>query len=334
MQEKVNPEEKKPRKKWLRRSSWKVLLAAVLVIVAGFGIYYLVRPKAPDMIAPVPPATTTYHAVVVGDTQQMPVVEWVVSGGPKERAAVREKIAELDPHFVLLAGDAVGAGAYEPAWNNFRRNYHHIPIWPVLGNHELKGPNKLGLRYYFRAFPHVEGRRWYALRFPPLLFLMLDSNFRTMSDAEKGEQKSWLRAELDRARRDGGVRGIFLLAHHPPFTVHSRGPEETVRADFWGAAAQEPKFLAMFSGHDHNYQHIRVADRRAFVTGGGGAPLYLSEKTELPETAQLVKARSSHHVLHLEVEEGGVRITMHERQSEGGWKEQDETLLPWPEEKR
>ncbi|MHC4606556.1 MAG: metallophosphoesterase family protein [Planctomycetota bacterium] len=308
----------------------KMLPAAFGITAVLLTACSLTPADVPEMVAPVPPAAERYGVVIIADTQRMAVVEWVTPGGPKERAAVREKIGGIDPHFVLLAGDAVGAGASASSWAHFRRDYHHIPIWPVLGNHELFGPNRTGLRHYFDAFPHVEGRRWYALRFPPLLFLMLDSNFGTMSEEEREEQKAWLRAELDRARDDDDVRGIFLVAHHPPFSVHLLGGDEAVRADFWDPAAEEDKFLGSFSGHHHSYQHIQVGDRHAFVNGGGGGPLLLVQASKLPETARLVKACASPHLLHLVVEDAGVRITMHELQSDDSWKVQDEILLPWP----
>lgn len=287
------------------------------------------RLRPSEMAAPEAPATNRYSFVVIGDTQQTPVVDWVTSGGASARRAVRERIAELDPAFTLLAGDAVGVGPYTASWYRFRREYHGLPIWPVLGNHELIGPNRPGLRNYFETFPHVRQRRWYALRHPPVLLLMLDSNFGTLSDDEREEQASWFRAQLERARADDAIRGICFVSHHPPFSVHLTGGEEEVRETFWKVAALERKFMAAFSGHHHDYQHLRDGERHAFVTGGGGATLLLCRTANLPETASLVDSCAEHHLLRVEVEEAGLRIVMHELQGKGAWKEREEIELSW-----
>ncbi len=289
----------------------------------------VVRMEVPDMAVPKAPGATCYSFVVFSDTQQTPVVDWVTSGGAPARRAVRERIAELDPAFAILAGDAVGMGCYKPSWNRFRKEYHAIPIWPVIGNHDLIGPNRPGLRNYFEVFPHVGEKRWYALRYPPVLLLMLDSNLRTLSDEEREEQKKWFRAELERARGDDAIQGICFVIHHPPLSVHRSGGDEAILKNFWEVAAKERKFMAAFSGHNHSYQHIQAGDRHAFVTGGGGATLFLCQREVLPESARLVKARIAHHLLHVEVKETGLRVVMHERQSGDNWEEREEIELPW-----
>lgn len=324
------PEPAKPPRTPRRRLRAALRIAALAVVLL-VGLPYLDVFPAPRHVArPLPAATDRYSFVVIGDTQQMPPVDWIVSGGSKKRSRVRDEIRRLQPQFTVLAGDVVGEGFYKPFWRKFRREYAGLPIWPVLGNHDLHGPNGLDLGYYFETFPHVGWRRWYAVRQPPLAFLMLDSNLGEMSAEEGERQTEWLGRELDRAEADPEVRGVVLVTHHPPFSTNFGGGSEAVRTRFWDAAAKRSKFLAFFSGHHHAYQRIQVGPRAAFVSGGGGAPLWLWGNARLPAGARLACARRSHHLLHARVEDAGLRVTMRELQPDGRWIARDEAFLPWP----
>lgn len=291
-------------------------LAAALLGCAG-------NPPTPGT-APAPGPTTF---VVIADTQQMPPIDWFLPGGSRERSLVRRKIEELRPEYIILAGDIVGDGFFKPYWKQFRQEYGHLPIWPVLGNHDLHGPNSIALKHYFETFPKVNGRRWYTLRQPPLLFFMLDSNFSNMSDAEFKEQRAWLETEFDRAEADPEIRGVFLVTHHPPLSAHGSGGNTKVRESFWDPAAKRRKFVAFFSGHHHSYQHIQVGEKHAFVCGGAGAPLALWRTGKLPPEARLVCSRNAHHLLRATAERDAVRISMLELQKDQSWSVQEETLL-------
>ena len=291
----------------------------------------LLPPDTP-VARPQPPASESFRVVVIGDTQQMAPFDWFVRGGPKERAHVRARIEALKPDLVIHAGDVVGNGSSKSDWAEFRREFAAIPIWPVLGNHDLFGSNGPALASYFEAFPHVGGKRWYALRHPPLAFLMLDSNLGEMTDDEAREQEAWLARELDRAQADPAIRGIVLVSHHPPISSQVGGGSRRVKEAFFDAAAKRSKFLAFLSGHHHAYQHIEVGGRHAFVTGGGGAPLLLWKCSKLPEGARLVRARQAHHVLELRVGPAGLETAMHELSpNPGEWKVEEESFIAWPE---
>lgn len=273
--------------------------------------------------------------VVLGDTQLMAPIDWVLRGGAKERARVRERIQALAPDLVIHAGDVVGNGSSKADWEDFRREFASVPIWPVLGNHDLFGANGPALASFFEAFPHVERRRWYALRHPPLVFLMLDSNFGEMTADEARAEQAFLVAELDRAEADPEVRGIVLVAHHPPLSKQIGGGSDRVKTAFFDEAAKRSKFVAFLSGHHHAYQHIEIeGGRHAFVTGGGGAPLLFWKCAKLPPGARLVHARAAHHVLELRVGPDGLAAAMHELSpNPGRWTVGEESFIAWPKKK-
>lgn len=53
---------------------------------------------------------------------------------------------------------------------------HNIPVYPALGNHDLKGDRKIALPSYFARFPQLANNRFYSLRGGNRLMLVLDSS--------------------------------------------------------------------------------------------------------------------------------------------------------------
>lgn len=318
--------------RFLRAARRRVVRLASLGAV-GLGLYSCRVPReipaetaGRGPVHVVPERSGTF--AVFGDTQQWPVYEWFAKGGPAERAAVRERLRELDPDSIFLAGDIVGAGWVEGFWRQFAREFEGMRIFPALGNHDLWGWNRVGLTYYFETFPQVGRRRWYEVRQGPLALLVLDSNPGEMSDAEWEAQRGWLRERVAEAERDASVRGLVVVTHHPP--VSSSGPRcpAGVKADLYEPAAASPKFLLAVSGHHHAYQHLTDRGRHCFVTGGGGAPLYYRPR-ELPEGVSLQRVRRIHHLLLFRTGGAGVTVEMHALGEDGGWSVDDAVEVPF-----
>jgi len=256
---------------------------------------------------------------VIGDTQQFPVVDRIKPGGSKERAAVRAKIAELDPDATVLAGDVVGCGCWKPFWTEWRREYDGMLIHPVIGNHDMYGPNRYAPRKYFETFPHLDGRRWYELRHGDVLLLMLDSNRGEMRRSDWQAQLRWLDERLAAADRDESVRCVGLVCHHPPLSSH--GWTDAPARALYAAGASHEKVRLHFAGHHHAYQHIEHGRRHVFISGGGGAPVYLRpDPGKLPAGARLACAVEAHHVLHCRRVKRGLRVEMHQRSPDGSWR--------------
>ncbi len=306
------------------------LAAAAVVAAAGCASASLKLSPPNELVRPEAPKDGSYRFAVVGDTQQMEPIDWILRGGPRERAQVRERIEALRPDFVLHAGDIVGNGGSVGQWEGFRREYSRVPLWPVLGNHDLFGGGNGALAHYFETFPHVEKRRYYALRFAPIVFLMLDSN---LDDDGWKAQSAWLEGELDRAEKDPLVRAIVLVTHHPPLSVQVGGGSARVRSDLYDAAARRSKFLLYLCGHHHAYQHIEEGGRHVFVTGGGGAPLLLLPFTKLRKGEKLVRSHTNHHFLEVRVTADGLTVAVHELARKGWrreWAVAEEIAIPWP----
>jgi 3',5'-cyclic AMP phosphodiesterase CpdA len=278
---------------------------------------------APAVVAPtvVAPRAAAVGAsfVMFSDAQQAPVIDKVTRGGPRERAWVRERIRALSPELILFGGDAVGFGTYKPFWDEFRRDYGDMTIYPVIGNHDLMGPNRRALEYFFGTFPHLQGARWYKVRFGPVQVLMLDSNRGSLGKELWAAQLRWLDAELEAARTDQSVRLVMLVSHYPPMSTSSGGGKAHVFSDFYGRASANPKFKLYLSGHHHCYQHIVHSERHVLVAGGGGGPLYYHQSGALPADARLAAKHYAHHVVRGVVEQDRLRVEVHTVGEKGGW---------------
>ncbi len=211
---------------------------------------------------------------------------------PPVRHALLRRIAEEKHDFVVIAGDIVHKGAIEYDWQNFDVERKivgsaGVRIFPALGNHDVEGgPVEVALKNYFARFPELGGRRWYSVRYGPVLLLMLDS----MSPMDAGTpQGDWLRARLDQVPADADY--LVLVLHHPSYTRSS----ERFLGWFGGghkARSQEKRLAALLeergktlrahviqvAGHVHNYERYLVNGVNYVITGGGGSPAHLVDR--------------------------------------------------------
>ncbi|UCH33367.1 MAG: metallophosphoesterase [Armatimonadota bacterium] len=129
-----------------------------------------------------------------------------------------------------------------------------MPCMPVIGNHDLDGPQTSGM------YEELVGPRRYSFDFAGCRFIVLDSE---QEGGFGAEQFQWLSDRLAQGERP---RHVFLFMHAPMF-----------RAE----AAWEPIHLllrrfpvrAVFAGHEHIYCYDERDGIRYVITGGAGAPL-------------------------------------------------------------
>ncbi|MGH9669113.1 MAG: metallophosphoesterase family protein [Terriglobales bacterium] len=202
---------------------------------------------------------------------------------PARRVALVNRIAQERPDLLLITGDLVLNGERFSDWEVFDQEtqpWHdaRIPVFPVLGNHDLVGSEELALQNYFRRFPALNGHRWYSLRYGNCYFLMVDSASGTGPESAQGK---WLASELDHL--PPGTDYVFVVMHHPLYT------QSTDENDAGHASRSSERRLAMFlegrqktlaarifalSGHVHNYERYQNGGVMYIVTAGGGAVPY------------------------------------------------------------
>jgi Icc-related predicted phosphoesterase len=259
---------------------------------------------------------------------------------PAVRQALVAAIDQEHPAFVSIGGDIVYSGdnaddwavwdAETKAWRD-----HGIPVYPALGNHDLKGDPKIALGNYFARFPQLENSRFYSVRMGNSLMLILDS----LLDETTGSQGDWLREQLDSL--PSGVDFVFFVFHHPPYTSssdekiygggHSARTSEQALAKMLEAKQQHLHArLIVFSGHVHNYERHEHNGVTYFVTGGGGARPHIIPRA--PDDLYKHPGVNYHYLL-AQVRGNSVEITMNKLELKDGkevWTRPDSVTLTPP----
>jgi hypothetical protein len=217
---------------------------------------------APPDGAPVP---ITF--VVYGDTR---------SQLESHRRIVARVMTEV-PDFLLGTGDMVDEGSKEGEWQDFfeieRPLLRDNVLFPAVGNHDRQGRGRTvdTWRTYFSVpDDSPDAERYYAFTYGNSRVLVLDSN---MYSFALTDQTSWLERQLQATRQDATIRHVFIVMHHPPFSISLHGGNRDLR-ERWVPLFEKYGVDAVFSGHDHVYSRAEHGPVHYYVSGGGGAPLY------------------------------------------------------------
>jgi predicted phosphodiesterase len=149
----------------------------------------------------------------------------------------------------------------------------HVPIFAVLGNHDLDQNPIHQVRASRRH------RQWrmpnfrYQFRSGPAQFYAVNSNCGALE---------WWR--LSHAVRKEPDVWNFVLAHHPAYSQGPHGDSNWLDRGVWQWLV-ESKIDVMLSGHDHNLEHLQKegAAPEYFVLGSSGGN---SEKKLTPSPSQ------------------------------------------------
>jgi len=255
--------------------------------------------------ATAPPVGTDvpFQFTVIGDSRY----------GIEPHRRVVEQMAKEVPDFVLGTGDMVDDGSRQDQWQQFfdvenpmlRDNVY----FPALGNHDRQGRGRTADTYRtFFSVPENGGdtERYYAFTYASTRFLILDSNVYSFSLTD---QTSWIERELVAVRQDPAIHHVFVVMHHPPFSISLHGGARELR-DRWAPLFERYNVSAVFSGHDHVYERAEHEGVRYFVTGGGGAPLYPRRPKSDPVDVEAVKKfERVFHYLRITVSGQRVEVT-------------------------
>jgi acid phosphatase type 7 len=256
-----------------------------------------------------------FRFVEYGDTRFTDPKDTEASNAEVRQALVRA-IADAHPAFITIGGDISYKSdtADWKIWDSETQIWRdrNIPVYPVLGNHDLKGDEKTALANYFQRFPDLKNNRFYSVRAANVLMLLLDSAL----DETSGPQGDWLTHKLDTIPSD--VDFLFIFLHHPPYTSssdmklfgggHSARSSEEKMAKI--LEARQPKMharIVVFGSHVHNYERHEHGGITYFVSGGGGAHAYpIDRKPDDPYQSKEI----NYHYLLVEVDRAQVSITM------------------------
>ena len=239
------------------------------------------------------------------------------AANPEARRLLVKAMADQHPAFISIGGDIAYNGNDLNDWKVFDEETavwraQKIPVYPILGNHDLHGKEATALTNYFQRFPVIQNARFYSVRAANALLLNLDSSL----DELAGPQGLWIKEQLDSLAP--GVDFIFLVLHHPPYTSSSddqkfggghsiRESEKQLARMLEARQALTRARFVVLSSHVHNYERHEHGGVVYIVTGGGGAHAYPIERA--PEDLFQSK-RVNYHFLQVRVEQGVATITM------------------------
>ncbi len=241
-----------------------------------------------------PAGPTAFQSVIFGDTRTRHELHQKIAGA----------IDALSPDFVVHTGDLVTDGMDTQQWPRFfeieKNLLRKAAFFPVLGNHERNS------RSFYQFFDVKTS--YYSFDWGAVHFTLLNSDLGNVAMSAKAredfwaEQTRWLEDDLKKAEK---AEFRIVVMHHPPFTAVKRRQNDSPWAKSLTPMFERYKVAAVFSGHDHNYQHHLRDGVHYIVTGGGGAPLY---PVDGPIENLTLKVESIEHYVRLFVTPGAARV--------------------------
>jgi predicted phosphodiesterase len=222
------------------------------------------------------------------------------SGG-KGQLAVAALLGRLEPDLVLHTGDVVYPAGQERHYDRrffapYRNLIKTVPVFPVLGNHDVRKGNS-GTAFLENFHPPLESprstKRYYSFDWGNTHFVALDSElYHGDRGSDPERQKDFLEQDLAASRK----RWKVAFLHRSPYGSSRHGGDGRVREDLEPLFARHAVDL-VFSGHDHVYERtVPIRGVTYVVSGGGGRRLYPAGNGAL--TASSV---SAHHAVLVRV---------------------------------
>ncbi len=226
--------------------------------------------------------------------------------------ALAAQMAAMQPDFAIHTGDIVYSAfengtalrAYQAKYFwPFQKLLLQAPVYAVPGNHEYYDDASVaGVPYYFDVFPPLQQivqdgswvgsdqifRNWFAIRLMGYQFLFLESQSFYRSEGVS-EQTDWMKQMLD------DHTGANVVVYHiATYTSGSHERDGLPIQQAWVPSFREARTPLILSGHDHNYERLRVDGIEYIVSGGGSQKLY---RLDQPAVGSQVFAAESHFVL-------------------------------------
>jgi hypothetical protein len=235
---------------------------------------------------------------------------------PQMHRRIVEQVMTEAPDFVLGTGDLVNHADDAAMWQTLfdveRPLLRTTVVFPALGNHDGRAGGVEVATW--RSLFSLPGRGtvgegsplYYGFSYGRSRFLILDSNAR---GAALDVETAWLERELAAARDEPRLDHIFVVMHHPLFSISRHGGKPVLRR-MWRPLFERYRVTAVFSGHDHVYERAEVGGVHYFVSGGGGATPYGERSVPSRIDAAAVKRFASvNHYLKVTVDGQRVEVS-------------------------
>ena len=220
---------------------------------------------------------------------------------PQSFVEVLRAVEQANPAFVLDSGDMIYGHTsdeirvrdqwrrYRSAISRFRPRMFHVP-----GNHDLWDERSA------RIYQELWGKTSYSFDYGNSRFIGLDTE--TANGHLGEEQLYWLEQQFENLTRTN----VFVFLHRPLFPVDggigsSLDKYESERDRIHQLFVRHRKQVrGVFAGHEHLFSFQQRDGVPYYISGGGGAPLYMA-----PELGGF------HHFLLVQVQGDQVEVQLH-----------------------
>jgi Icc-related predicted phosphoesterase len=191
------------------------------------------------------------------------------------RDSLFSDIVLQNPENLFMLGDLTSKGSDEKAWtplDNFLNSLKRIntKVYAIPGNHEYMMNSSAAVQM-FKKHLHAEWLNGYFVNIDSIAIVMLNSNFKKLSEKELSKQLEWYKSEMDSIDADPAVKVIIVCVHHPPYSNSKVvGSSKEVQELIVPGFEKSPKSKLFISGHSHNLEYFSDSIGKHFLIIGGG----------------------------------------------------------------
>ncbi len=231
----------------------------------------------------------SFSFIIAGDTGTNSPAQYLVS-----TAISRQDIYPSE--FCMLLGDVIyptgGEESYQYGLFEAFKHYDK-PILALPGNHDWYDSLKAYRKFFVQdasKHPLAAKYGWQSPQLPNWYYFMdfgdklrvicLDTGLSGKMEQNRKAQLQW----LDHLLETAGDRKVIVMMHHPLYSLKHRSHEKRLR-QLIEKRLDKANVVAVFTGHDHNYQRHTVNGRQHVIQGAGGAALHKLPEQRLVDTA-------------------------------------------------
>jgi Icc-related predicted phosphoesterase len=222
--------------------------------------------------------STANEIDLLSDTQAPLGIEKLLLKSNKNKLATQkifEDIIKRKPSALLIFGDVVALGYQESKWRDMdvylaSARKMGIPVSALLGNHDVMLNAKAGEAAFLKRFPD-EVNTGFLKIIDSVAFLMMNSNFKTLSKEQIQEQDNYYTQSMLELDTNQAVKLIIVSCHHAPYTNSKIvGSNKAVQEKFVPLFIRTKKAKFFITGHAHDFEHFKIQDKDFLTIGGGG----------------------------------------------------------------
>ena len=215
-----------------------------------------------------------YKVLIFGDSQS--VDDYHVWGQTAQTAWEGNE----DAAFFVNMGDLTDNGQAWFQWRGWYENANvltgHIPIAPVLGNHEAYSMDwKYAQPYTYKALfavpygsPDGQSRMAYSFNYGDVHYVSLNTDYEELHEWDPDmlkNESTWLDADLAAAVKDG--KRLVVLMHRPVWDSPYDGQKD-INGQYFMPIFDKYNVPLVFAGHEHVYARtLPMKDNQPGQTG-------------------------------------------------------------------